>query len=79
MESYTAHTTEPFRSKVVCMADEIKISRVERDGDDGITVTFSDGTQGDYVVEELLDLRPRREPPRELLTTLDPPIYLTSN
>jgi hypothetical protein len=33
----------------------------ERDGDDGLIVTFSDGTTGAYVVEELLQLRPFRE------------------
>jgi hypothetical protein len=31
------------------------------DGDDGLIVTFSDGTTGAYVVEELLELRPVRE------------------
>ena len=30
-------------------------------GDDGLIVTFSDGTTGAYVVEELLELRPIRE------------------
>jgi hypothetical protein len=40
----------------------IKITSVERDGDDGLIVTFSDGTTGAYVVEELLELRPHREP-----------------
>ena len=37
-------------------AQAIRILAVERDGDDGLTVTFSDGTTGAYVVEELLDL-----------------------
>jgi hypothetical protein len=40
----------------------IKILSVERDGDDGMFVTFSDGTTAAYVVEELLELRPQREP-----------------
>jgi len=31
------------------------------DGVDGLLVTFSDGTTGGYVVEELLALRPVRE------------------
>ena len=31
------------------------------DGDDGLIVTFSDGTTAGYVVEELLLLRPHRE------------------
>jgi len=40
---------------------EIKIQAVELDGKDGLVVTFSDGTTGGYVVEELLELRPVRE------------------
>ena len=43
------------------MAEEILILTTERDGDDGLIVTFSDGTTAGYVVEELLALRPIRE------------------
>jgi hypothetical protein len=43
------------------MSDSIYILTVERDGDDGLIVTFSDGTTGAYVIEELLELRPFRE------------------
>jgi len=43
------------------MAGEIHILEVEKDGEDGLIVTFSDGTIGGYVVEELLELRPIRE------------------
>ena len=43
------------------MSDSIHILTTERDGDDGLIVTFSDGTTGAYVVEELLELRPYRE------------------
>jgi hypothetical protein len=43
------------------MPDSIQILTTERDGDDGLIVTFSDGTTGAYVVEELLQLRPFRE------------------
>ena len=43
------------------MAGEIHILEVEKDGEDGLIVTFSDGTIGGYVVEELLLLRPIRE------------------
>jgi hypothetical protein len=43
------------------MANDINIIRVEKDGSDGIIVTFSDGTFGAYVVLELLELRPHRE------------------
>jgi hypothetical protein len=39
----------------------IQILAVELDGHDGLVVTFSDGTTGGYVVEELLELRPVRE------------------
>jgi hypothetical protein len=39
----------------------IQITSVEKDRDDGILVSFSDGTTAGYVVEELLELRPERE------------------
>ena len=39
----------------------IEIVKVEQEGQDGVLVTFSDGTIGGYVVEELLELRPVRE------------------
>lgn len=44
------------------MTDSIQITSVEQDGGDGLIVTFSDRTTGAYVVEELLELRPIREP-----------------
>ncbi len=44
------------------MTEQIKILNVEKDGGDGLIVTFSDGTMGGYVIEELLELRPVREP-----------------
>jgi hypothetical protein len=40
------------------MAEEIHILKVEKDGEDGLIVTFSDRTIAGYVVEELLLLRP---------------------
>ena len=43
------------------MNGEIQILAVELDGKDGLVVTFSDGTTGGYVIEELLKLRPVRE------------------
>jgi len=43
------------------MAKAMRILTCEHDGDDGLIVTFSDGTTGAYVVEELLHLRPIRE------------------
>ncbi len=36
------------------MAEGIHILKVEKDSKDGLCVTFSDGTLGGYVVEELL-------------------------
>ena len=43
------------------MSVETHIDKVERDGEDGLIVTFSDGTIGAYVVEELLELKLDRE------------------
>jgi hypothetical protein len=43
------------------MRDGIRLLNVELDGDDGVVVTFSDGTTDAYVAEELLELRPYRE------------------
>ncbi len=37
----------------------IRILTLERD-EDGVVVTFSDGTTAGYLVHELLDLRPHR-------------------
>lgn len=47
---------------VYVMANLVTISNVVKDGEDGLIVTFSDGTTGGYVVEELLLLRPVRQP-----------------
>jgi hypothetical protein len=54
--------TDPSKSLVRRVEEEIQILKAEVDGPDGLIVTFSDGTQGAYVVEELLELRPVREP-----------------
>ena len=43
------------------MRTTITISSVELDGDDGVFLTFSDGTNAGYVIEELLSLRPYRD------------------
>jgi hypothetical protein len=43
------------------MNGKTNILNVEKDGEDGLIVTFSDGTIAGYVVEELLELRPVRE------------------
>jgi hypothetical protein len=47
------------------MAEPIQILTAERDGEDGLLVTFSDGTTAGYVAEELLELRPFRDPTEE--------------
>jgi hypothetical protein len=47
------------------MQEPIKILTVEIE-DDGVIVKFSDGTVAGYVVEELMDLRPHREPNRPI-------------
>ena len=44
------------------MPDRVRILQVEIDGGDGLIVTFSDGTADAITVEELLVLRPYREP-----------------
>jgi len=44
------------------MTEPVRILAAELDGKDGVFVTFSDGTSAGYVVEELLRLRPKREP-----------------
>ena len=44
------------------MLSRIGITKVEQEDRNGLLVTFSDGTVAGYVVEELLDLRPVREP-----------------
>jgi hypothetical protein len=44
------------------MTNSVQILVAEMDGKDGVFVTFSDGTKAGYVVEELLELRPKREP-----------------
>ncbi len=47
------------------MRNSIQILTVGPD-DDGLVITFSDGTTAGYVVEELLELRPHREPTKTL-------------
>ena len=53
------------RGILFAMTKEIRILKVEKDGEDGVIVTFSDGTLAGYVVEELLLLRPIREAVKE--------------
>ena len=56
----TSIAADGIPSSMVTM-DAIRVLSTELDGDDGILVTFSDGTTGAYVVEELHELRPVRE------------------
>jgi hypothetical protein len=51
---------------------------IEKDSEDGVIVTFSDGTTAGYVVEELLMLRPRRERVSAYLTSAEP-VALVAN
>jgi hypothetical protein len=50
----------------------IRMLSAELEGDDGLVVTFSNGTTAGYVVEELLDLRPHREPNTLFTTKIQP-------
>jgi hypothetical protein len=51
---------------LLAMAEQIHILNAVNDDGDGLIVSFSDGTTAGYVVEELLALRPYREPTHEL-------------
>jgi thiamine phosphate synthase YjbQ (UPF0047 family) len=53
------------------MAEEVHILKAEQDGEDGLIVTFSDGTTCGYVVEELLEMRPIREAVKETAPAAD--------
>jgi hypothetical protein len=53
----------------------IKILTAELEGDDGLILTFSDGTIAGYVAEEMLDLRPSREPAPAFITKIRPTHY----
>lgn len=57
----------------------IGILAVERDGDDGVIATFSDGTTAGYLAEELLELRPHREPIEVPGAQSAPPAYQIPN
>jgi hypothetical protein len=46
----------------VQMIDLIKILFADVDDAEGVIVKFSDGTTAGYVIEELLELRPHRQP-----------------
>ena len=60
--SKTRQETTANRHIVLVMVNLVTISDVAKDGEDGVLVTFSDGTTSGYVVEELLLLRPVRQP-----------------
>jgi hypothetical protein len=46
---------------LLLMSEPIRIVTVAGDGEDGLFVTFSDGTIAGYLVEERIDLMPGRE------------------
>ena len=56
-----AQPAVPSGCILALMRDGMRLLAVELDGDEGLLVTFSDGTIGGYVIEELLALRPYRE------------------
>jgi hypothetical protein len=60
------------------MHNEIQIISVEKDGNDGLIVAFSDGTTGEYVVEELLGLRPCRNLSERPKGQVFPPTTITN-
>jgi hypothetical protein len=60
--SKTKQSANPVIVYTIRMVEPIRILTVEREGEDGLIVTFSDGTTAGYVTEELLELRPFREP-----------------
>ena len=56
------HRPDSQRAILLNMNATTHILQVEKDSHDGVIVTFSDGTVAGYVIEELLELRPYREP-----------------
>ena len=44
------------------MVNPITILTAQKEDPDGLILTFSDGTTAAYLVDELLELRPHREP-----------------
>ena len=60
--SKTRQLANPLIVYTLPMGEPIRILTVELEGDDGLILTFSDGTTAGYVTEELLELRPFREP-----------------
>jgi hypothetical protein len=59
------------------MTTKRRILNFEKDGEDGLIVTFSDGTTAGYVVAELLKLRPCREQVEESLKRDRPTTIVT--
>jgi hypothetical protein len=47
------------------MSQRIEVVEVDREDGDYVIVSFSDGTCAKYTVDELLALRPHREPEPE--------------
>jgi hypothetical protein len=62
---------------VMAKDKDIGILSVEKDGEDGLIVRFSDGTISGYLAEELLELRPNRDPVQEWKGQIPPQIHAT--
>ena len=69
------HSSIPLDATVSFLETGIEILAIELDGTDGIIITFSDGTSGGYVVEELLEMRPIRERARTTKTNGAPIVF----
>src|ERR1035441_8509287 len=71
------HRVVRVNMRISAMEAQTQILKVEKDGEDGLIVTFSDGTTAGYVVEELLGLRPFRERVEEPLKSDRPTTIVT--
>ena len=60
------------RVKMRSLDATINILKIEKDGLDGMLVTFTDGTVAGYLAEELLLLRPSRESVKDQLSYTAP-------
>ena len=71
------HRVVRVNMRISAMEAQTQILKVKKDGEDGLIVTFSDGTTAGYVVEELLGLRPFRERVEEPLKSDRPTTIVT--
>lgn len=59
------------RNNLEPMVNPITILAVQKEDPDGLILTFSDGTTAAYLVDEMLELRPHREPTEYMLEITD--------